>query len=142
LVPPPAAANVVVEQLGEARHKRPHCLHVTVAPRLMTSRWQKGLLKESDLEIVVPVGSGVWTKEQHEPSLMFVSFPLCRHPPWSLRGTNCLDSFRQELHSVWEAMPERTGLHCARWRTLEQQGREDNEGKGQRLAVDVKSDLC
>jgi hypothetical protein len=25
--PPPAAANVVVYQLREARHKRPHCLH-------------------------------------------------------------------------------------------------------------------
>jgi enoyl-CoA hydratase/carnithine racemase len=33
-------------------------------------------------------------------------------------------------------------VRCASWRTLEQQGREDNEGKGQRLAVDVKSDLC
>jgi hypothetical protein len=32
-------------------------------------------------------------------------------------------------------------VHCASWRTLEQQGREDDEGKGQRLAVDVKSDL-
>jgi hypothetical protein len=27
-------------------------------------------------------------------------------------------------------------------RTLEQQGREDDEGKGWRLAVDAKSDLC
>jgi hypothetical protein len=101
---------VVVEQLGEARHQRPCCLHVTVAPWLMTSRWRKGLLKESDLEIVVPVGSSVWTKQQHEPLLIFISFPLCRHPPWwSLRGTNYLDSFGRELSSVWEAMPERTG---------------------------------
>jgi hypothetical protein len=33
------------------------------------------------------------------------------------------------------------GVHCASWRTPEQQGREDDEGKGWRLAVDVKSDL-
>jgi hypothetical protein len=33
-------------------------------------------------------------------------------------------------------------VHCASWRTLEQQGREDDEGKGQRLAVDAKSDVC
>jgi hypothetical protein len=32
-------------------------------------------------------------------------------------------------------------VHCASCRTLEQQGREDDAGKGQRLAVDAKSDL-
>ena len=37
--PPPAAADVVVEQLGEAHHKRPNCMHITVVPRLMTNRW-------------------------------------------------------------------------------------------------------
>jgi hypothetical protein len=34
--PPPAAAGVVVEQLGEARHKRPQCTHIVVVPRLMS----------------------------------------------------------------------------------------------------------
>jgi hypothetical protein len=82
--PPAAATEVVVEQLGEARHRRPNCLHNTVVPRLMTSRWRKGLLKESDLEIVIPIGSSVWGKEMHEPSLMFISFPLYRHPPVEL----------------------------------------------------------
>jgi hypothetical protein len=33
-------------------------------------------------------------------------------------------------------------LHHASCATPEQQGREDNEEKGWRLAVDVKSDLC
>jgi hypothetical protein len=32
-------------------------------------------------------------------------------------------------------------VHYASCRTLEQQGREDDEGKGRRVAVDVKSDL-
>jgi hypothetical protein len=119
-VPPPAAADVVVEQLGEARHKRPHCMHITIVPRLMTSRWRKGLLKESDLEIVIPVGSLVWGKQLHEPLLMFISFPLCRHPPWSLRGTNYLESFCRELRRMWHTLPDRTGtflrqlLKCTR----------------------------
>jgi hypothetical protein len=108
-VPPPAAADVVVEQLGEARHKRPQCLHITIVPRLMTSRWRKGLLKESDLEIVIPVGSSAWEKRMHEPLLMFVSFPLCRHPPWSLRGANYLESFRGKLRGMWSSVPEGTG---------------------------------
>jgi hypothetical protein len=104
-VPPPAAAEVVVEQLGDARHKHPNCLHITVVPRLMTSRWRKGLLKESDLEIVIPVGSSIWGKKMHEPLLMFIFFPLCRHPPWSLRGTNYLESFCGKLCSLWETVP-------------------------------------
>jgi hypothetical protein len=33
---------------------------------------------------------------------------------------------------------EGMGVHCASCRTPEQQGREDDEGKGQRLAVDAK----
>jgi hypothetical protein len=33
---------------------------------------------------------------------------------------------------------KKSWMHCASCRTLEQQGREDDEGKGQRLAVDVK----
>ena len=108
-VPPPAAADVVVEQLGEARHKRPHCLHITIVPRLMTSRWRKGLLKESDLEIVVPIGCGAWSKDQHEPLLMFISFPLCRHPPWNLRGTSYLEIFCRELRFLWDTLPDRAG---------------------------------
>ena len=110
-VPPPAAAaDVVVEQLRKARHKRPNYLHITIVPRLMTGpRWRKGLLKESDVEITIPVNSGVWDKYQHEPLLMFVSFPLCRHPPWSLQGTNNLANFRRELRGVWPALPERAG---------------------------------
>jgi hypothetical protein len=108
-LPPLAATDVVVEQLGEARHKRPYCTHITIVPRLMTSRWRKGLLKESDLEIVVPVGSSVWGEHMFEPLLIFISFPLCRHPPWSFRGTNYLESFRRELCRMWESLPERTG---------------------------------
>ena len=36
--PAPAVANVVVEQLGKARHKRPANLHIVVVPCLMTGR--------------------------------------------------------------------------------------------------------
>lgn len=43
--PPPAACEVVVEQLGKARHKRPHCMHLVIVPRLMTGRWRRSLTR-------------------------------------------------------------------------------------------------
>jgi hypothetical protein len=44
--PPPAAADVVGELLGEVKHKRPYCTHLVVDPRLMTGRWRRTLAKE------------------------------------------------------------------------------------------------
>ena len=44
--PPPAAADVVVERLSIAKHKRPNSLHLVVVPRLMTGRWRKHLGRE------------------------------------------------------------------------------------------------
>ena len=35
-VPPPAAAEVVVEQLGRAWLKRPESMHIIIVPRVMT----------------------------------------------------------------------------------------------------------
>jgi hypothetical protein len=68
------------------------------------------MLKETDLEIVIPVGAEIWGVVQHEPPLlMYLSFPLCRHPPWSLKGTRYLDEFLGELHGVWKDMPGREG---------------------------------
>ena len=46
--PAPAAADVVVERLRIARHKRPDSFHLVVVPRLMTGRWRKQLGKASD----------------------------------------------------------------------------------------------
>jgi hypothetical protein len=38
--PPPAAADVVVEQLGKAIMKRSESMHLIVVPRLMAGRWR------------------------------------------------------------------------------------------------------
>jgi hypothetical protein len=43
--PPPAAADVAGELLGEAKHKRPYCTHLVVVLRLMTGRWRQTLAK-------------------------------------------------------------------------------------------------
>jgi hypothetical protein len=78
---PPAAANIVVEQLREARHKRPQCTHIVVVLRLMAGNWRKGMMKESDNELTIPIGLRVWGTLQNKPLLMHILFPLCRHPP-------------------------------------------------------------
>jgi hypothetical protein len=67
------------------------------------------MLKETDIELTIPVGTEVWGKVQHEPLLMYISFPLCRHPPWSLKKTRYMAEFCGELRGVWETVPERAG---------------------------------
>jgi hypothetical protein len=119
--PPPAAADVVAEQLGEARHKRPDCTHITIVPRLMTGRWRKSLGKEADLVLEIPAGVPFWPSSMHEPLILLVSLPLCRYEPWSYRGTGFLEGLRRELRPLWKNVPERCGTLL---RKLLQQERE------------------
>jgi hypothetical protein len=43
--PPPAAADVAIELVAKAKHKRPSHFHVILVPRLLTSRWRKLMSK-------------------------------------------------------------------------------------------------
>jgi hypothetical protein len=75
--PAPAAVEVVVEQLGKARHKRPNSLHLIVTPRLMTGRWRRHLIRETDFYFKIPAGAcSIWGADQHEPILIFVCLPF------------------------------------------------------------------
>jgi hypothetical protein len=56
-LPPPAAADVAVEQLSFSRHKRPDLIHVFICPHLMTQHWRKRLYKISDVLFNIPVGA-------------------------------------------------------------------------------------
>ena len=79
--PPPAAAEVVVERLGVAKHKRPNSLHLVVVPRLMTGRWRKHLGRATDgyFKIEDPE---LWNlSHQFEPVFVFVSLPFLPHRP-------------------------------------------------------------
>jgi hypothetical protein len=106
---PHAAANVVGEQLGEARHKRPFCTYITVVPGLMAGRWWKSLGKEADLIVKIPAGTPFWKGAIQEPLILCVSLPLCRYPPWSYKRTGLLEGLRQELRQVWTDFPEQGG---------------------------------
>ena len=54
--PPPAAADVCLEELRKARMKRKNSLHVVCVQRLMTPLWLKQLNKAADCLFVVPTG--------------------------------------------------------------------------------------
>jgi hypothetical protein len=75
----------------------------------MTGRWRKTLAKELDFLIEIPAGTPFWPNEMHEPLTLFVSLPLCRHQPWSLKETPFLESLPREMRKVWDRVPEQGG---------------------------------
>jgi hypothetical protein len=102
--PAPASAEVVVEQLGKARHKRPHVLHMVAVPRLMTGRWRRHLTRESDFYFRVPVGCPLWPAAMFEPLLIFVCLPFVSHRPWLHGHRNALETLVGKLcePDVWK----------------------------------------
>ena len=99
-MPPPAAADVAVELLGKAKHKRPLTEHIFVCPRLMTNRWRKQLSKVCDLLLTIPVGTHFWGVHQHEPLLVGIAFPLISVRPWRLRNATLLERTVSELSGL------------------------------------------
>jgi hypothetical protein len=108
--PPPAAADVVVEQLGKARHKRSSCLHLVVLPRLMTGLWRRHLTREADCYFRIKA-SALWPAAQHEPLLIFVCLPFHSYSPNFAAREALLENFRRTLLApgLWETHPERGG---------------------------------
>jgi len=52
--PPPAAANVAIEELMFSRHKRNHINHFYIVPRLAMHLWRKNMYKASDIVFEAP----------------------------------------------------------------------------------------
>jgi hypothetical protein len=107
--PAPAAAEVAAEQMARAVHKHPSSFHFFVAPRLLTSRWRRRVGKLADFEMELGPGSNVWSKELHEPLLIFVSLPLSVHSPWKLRGTRFLVDYARKLRLLHQTNCKRRG---------------------------------
>jgi len=99
-MPPPAAADVAVDLLGKAKHKRPTTEHIFVCPRLMTNRWRKHLTKVCDIFFTIPVGTHFWGLREHEPLLVGVALPLLSVRPWRLRGVPFLERVVGELSNL------------------------------------------
>jgi hypothetical protein len=110
--PAPAAADVVVEQLGKARHKRPCSLHLVVAPRLMTGRWRRHMTRECDFYFKLPAGAcSLWNAAQYEPVLIFVCIPFSiANPNFRLRQGLLEDMHRFMLaEGLWQGSGKRGG---------------------------------
>ena len=104
-MPPPAAADVAVELLGKAKHKRPTTELIFVCPRLMTNRWRKQLTKVCDIVFSIRVGTHFWGLREHEPLLVGVAFPLLSVRPWRLRGVPFLERVVRELSNLPSTTP-------------------------------------
>ena len=101
-VPPPAAADVVVEQLCRNFHLYSSNLHVVILPRLMTSKWRKQLLKVSDLFVEMPFNDTVWPSSNFEPLILCIVLPFADRSPWKLRSTTFVNKCARNLQTLWK----------------------------------------
>ena len=102
-VPPPAVADVALEELLKARHKRTDTFHVLLIPRLMNPRWRRLFHKACDLSFVVSPGSNVWPTEMFEPLWVGLLLPFVKHRPWCLKRAPLLLEIGRNLRSVLAA---------------------------------------
>jgi hypothetical protein len=98
--PPPAAADVALEQLRIARIKRQDSTHVFVCPRLFCPMWRKQMGKACDLIFSIPVGALGWPVEMLEPLLIGVCFPFLRFKPWQFRETPKISFVARKMHEL------------------------------------------
>jgi hypothetical protein len=95
--PPPAAVEVVVDQLGKWRLKRSECVHLVVVPRLMTGRWRRALKRGTDFYIHVD-WEEIWPlKEMYEPLLIFVVLPYIGNALNLAQRALLLETFKRRL---------------------------------------------
>ena len=100
--PPPAAADVALEELRKARLKRQDSLHVVVIPRLLKPEWFRQLYKTCDLVFDVPIGADCWPSNMFEPIVIGIVFPFLSRPPWQLRRTPKMFQVVRTMRKMWK----------------------------------------
>ena len=103
--PPPGGADVALEELRKARHKRQSSMHVFLCQRLLTPKWFKQLHKACDLVLEIPAGTSFWPEGNFEPLIVGLVFPFIRSQPWQLRGTPKMFSMDRKLRKMWKEDP-------------------------------------
>eukprot|EP00980_Cylindrotheca_fusiformis_P022018 scaffold8903_cov106-Cylindrotheca_fusiformis.AAC.3 len=107
--PPPAAADVALEELRKARIKRQHSTHIVLVPRLCTPMWLKQLYKASDLVLEIPPSCPFWSSDMFEPVFIGILLPFCRFDPWSLRLAPKVCEFQRRLQKMFKTSPVDSG---------------------------------
>jgi hypothetical protein len=93
----PASAEVVVEQLGRARLKRPESMHLIMVPRIMTGRWRRHLTRGSEIYVKIDWPE-IWPLDRHfEPVLMFLCLPYRSCNPQLGEQEKFLVEFRRAM---------------------------------------------
>jgi len=101
--PPPAAADVALEELTTSRHKRTCKNHVFVCPRLMTYRWRRKLNKLADVVFEIPAGSTpFWPLHMHEPLVVGILLRFVSFSPWQLRRHPRVLELGGTLSRLWK----------------------------------------
>lgn len=94
--PPLALADVALEELLKARHKRTDTFHVLAIPRIMTPRWRRLFNKVCDVSFSVPPNTKFWPETMFEPLWIGIILPFTFHRPWQLgRAPLVVDMARQ-----------------------------------------------
>ena len=105
-LPPPAAADVAIQELRKARHKRQSSCHVFVCPRLLKPLWFRHAYKAGDMVFDLKVGHPCWSTSRHEPLIVIVCFPYLPHKPWLLRNTPPIHAVDRLLREMWKDSEE------------------------------------
>ena len=100
--PPPAAADVAIEELRKARIKRQESTHVIVIPKLFTHLWKKQCLKVCDLVIDIPAGHTFWPSNQYEDLTVGFCFPFLPFRPWQLRSTPKMFAYHRKMRQMFK----------------------------------------
>jgi hypothetical protein len=108
-LPPPAAADVAIEWLGQSIHKRPDSTHLVLVPQLMTAKIGETLSKTSDFLFTIPIDTNVWSVQNHEPRICAVCLHLSRVFPWSHRRTSRVVDCELKLLELWKVDFNATG---------------------------------
>ena len=59
-----------------------------------------------DVVITVPVGTDVWDVSLFEPLVVAIAFPIIKHRPWRLKGTNLMERAEGMLRELPKTTPE------------------------------------
>jgi hypothetical protein len=99
--PPPALADVALEQMCEVKHVHPNTTHVFLCPALMTAYWRKQLLKAADCCVTLLQGAPLWVARQHEPVVCALICPLLKHRPWQVKQQAWVEEWKCQVPRLW-----------------------------------------